>query len=47
MLGVIYEFNIIDKSLAYQYYQEALRIDPSTVSAKKHIKEVKNNTDSQ
>jgi len=47
MLGVIYEFNIIDKSLAYQYYLEALRIDPSTVSAKKHIKEVKNNTDSQ
>jgi tetratricopeptide (TPR) repeat protein len=47
MLGVIYEFNIIDKSLAYQYYQEALRIDPSTVSAKKHIKEVKIDTDSQ
>jgi len=47
MLGVIYEFNIIDKKLAYEYYQEALRIDTSTASAKKHIKEVMDNTDSQ
>ena len=47
MLGVIYEFSIIDKKLAYEYYQEALRIDPSTASAKKHIKEVMDNTDSQ
>jgi tetratricopeptide (TPR) repeat protein len=47
MLGVIYEFNIIDKKLSYEYYQEALRIDPSTATAKKHIKEVMDNTDSQ
>lgn len=47
MLGVIYEFNIIDKKLSYEYYQEALRIDPKTVTAKKHIKEVIGNTDSQ
>lgn len=47
ILGVIYEFNIIDKKLSYEYYQEALRIDPSTATAKKHIKEVTDNTDSQ
>jgi tetratricopeptide (TPR) repeat protein len=40
MLGVIYQFNIIDKSLAYQYYREALVIDPRTKTAKKHIREV-------
>jgi tetratricopeptide (TPR) repeat protein len=40
MLGVIYQFHIIDKKLAYQYYREALRIDPRTKTARKHIREV-------
>ncbi len=47
MLGIIYEFNIIDKKLAYEYYREALSIDSSTASAKKHIKEVMDNKDLQ
>ncbi len=40
MLGVIYQFHIIDRSLAHHYYQEALDIDPTTATAKKHIDEV-------
>ena len=40
MLGVIYQFHIIDKKLAYQYYREALRIDPKTATARRHIREV-------
>ena len=40
MLGVIYQFHIIDRSLAYHYYRAALDIDPSTATAKKHIDEV-------
>lgn len=40
MLGVIYQFHIIDRSLAHYYYQEALDIDPTTATAKKHIGEV-------
>jgi tetratricopeptide (TPR) repeat protein len=40
MLGVIYQFHIIDKKLAYEYYSEALRIDPETATAKKHIREL-------
>ena len=41
MLGVIYQFHIIHPELAYQYYHEALKIDPTTEAAKKHIGEVK------
>ncbi|HET9870492.1 MAG TPA: hypothetical protein VFR02_08365, partial [bacterium] len=41
MLGVIYQFHIVHPDLAYQYYHEALRIDPTTETAKKHIDEVK------
>jgi tetratricopeptide (TPR) repeat protein len=41
MLGVIYQFHIIHPDLAYQYYHEALKIDPTTEAAKKHIGEVK------
>jgi hypothetical protein len=41
MLGVIYQFHIIHTDLAYQYYDEALKIDPTTDTAKKHISEVK------
>ncbi len=40
MLGVIYQFNIIDKKLAYQYYRAALDVDPETETALKHIGEV-------
>jgi tetratricopeptide (TPR) repeat protein len=40
MLGVIYQFHLIDKKLALQYYKAALDIDPSTVTARKHIGEV-------
>jgi tetratricopeptide (TPR) repeat protein len=40
MLGVIYQFNLIDKKLAYQYYKAALAIDPKTETARKHIGEV-------
>jgi tetratricopeptide (TPR) repeat protein len=40
MLGVIYQFNIIDKPTAYEYYRAALDIDPTTRTAKKHIGEV-------
>jgi tetratricopeptide (TPR) repeat protein len=40
MLGVIYQFHIIHPDLAYQYYHEALKIDPTTEAAKKHIGEV-------
>ena len=40
ILGVIYQFHIIDKGLAIYYYQEALKIDPNTPTAKKHIGEV-------
>jgi tetratricopeptide (TPR) repeat protein len=47
ILGVIYEFHIIDKSTAYYYYQAALKIDPTTATAKKHVKEVKPDTDSE
>ena len=41
MLGVIYQFHIIHLDLAYQYYHEALRIDPTTETAKNHIDQVK------
>lgn len=41
MLGVIYQFHIIHPEWAYQYYHEALKIDPTTDTAKKHIDEVK------
>lgn len=47
ILGVIFQFHIIDKESAYEYYKEALSIDPTTATAKKHIKEVTPNTDSQ
>ena len=40
MLGVIYQFHIIDKDLAYSYYKEALAIDPKTATARKHIREL-------
>jgi tetratricopeptide (TPR) repeat protein len=40
MLGVIYQFRLIDKKLALQYYKAALAIDPSTATARKHIGEV-------
>lgn len=40
MLGVIYQFHIIDKDLAYSYYKEALAIDPETATARKHIREL-------
>jgi hypothetical protein len=41
MLGVIYQFHIIHPDLAYQYYHEALKIDPTTETAKNHIDQVK------
>jgi len=47
ILGVIYEFHIIDKSVAYYYYKKALSIDPTTATAKKHIKEVSDDKDSE
>jgi len=40
MLGVIYQFRIIHKGRAYRYYKEALRIDRTTRTAKRHIREV-------
>jgi tetratricopeptide (TPR) repeat protein len=40
MLGVIYQFHIIDKGLAWEYYREALKIDPKTATARRHIREV-------
>lgn len=47
ILGVIYQFHIIDKSVAYYYYKKALSIDPTTATAKKHIKEVWDYKDSE
>ncbi len=41
MLGVIYQFHIVHPDLAYQYYHEALKIDPTTETAKNHIDQVK------
>jgi tetratricopeptide (TPR) repeat protein len=41
MLGVIYQFHIIHDSLAYHYYREALRIDPHTRTARRHIGQVR------
>jgi hypothetical protein len=40
MLGVIYQFHIIDLDMAYSYYKEALAIDPETATARKHIREL-------
>jgi len=40
MLGVIYQFHIVHPDLAYQYYHEALKIDPTTETAKNHIHQV-------
>jgi tetratricopeptide (TPR) repeat protein len=40
MLGVIYQFHIIDEDVAYSYYKEALAIDPETATARKHIREL-------
>lgn len=45
ILGVIYQFHIIDKKLARHYYQAALDIDPTTETAKKHIGEVSDSDD--
>ncbi len=47
ILGVIYQFHIIDKSVAYYYYKKALSIDATTATAKKHIKEVSDYKDSE
>jgi len=47
MLGVIYQFHIIDRAAAYQYYQAALSIDPQTAMARKHIGEVSDKKDSE
>jgi tetratricopeptide (TPR) repeat protein len=47
ILGMIYQFHMIDKSVAYHYYKEALSIDPTTATAKKHIKEVQDYKDSE
>jgi tetratricopeptide (TPR) repeat protein len=41
MLGIIYQFHIIHPDLAFQYYHEALEIDPTTETAKNHIDQVK------
>jgi len=44
MLGIIYQFYFTvpgHQAKAYQYYQEALRIDSETETAKKHIREVR------
>ena len=41
MLGVIYQFHIIHYGLAYRYYREALRIDPKTRTARRHIGQVR------
>jgi len=40
ILGVIYQFHIIRLGKAYRYYKAALKIDPMTPTAKRHIKEV-------
>ena len=44
MLGVIYQFYFTvpgSRNKAYQYYREALRIDPETETAKKYIRQVR------
>jgi len=44
MLGVIYQFYFTvpgNRDKAYQYYREALRIDPETATAKKYIRQVR------
>ncbi len=40
-LGVIYQFHLHKPATARRYYQEALRIDPKTKTARRHIKEVR------
>jgi tetratricopeptide (TPR) repeat protein len=39
-LGVIYQYHIIHLGRAYRYYAAALKIDPHTKTAKKHIHQV-------
>jgi tetratricopeptide (TPR) repeat protein len=44
MLGVIYQFYFTvpgNRAKAYRYYQEALRIDPETETARKYIRQVR------
>jgi tetratricopeptide (TPR) repeat protein len=44
MLGVIHQFYFTipgSRNKAYQYYREALRIDPETATAKKYINKVR------
>jgi hypothetical protein len=40
MLGIIYQYHIIHRSLAYWHYKAALKYEPGNKTARRHIKQV-------